>query len=150
MDDFALELIEVEGVQRKIVHLDDVYSSTCPCSLELSEHARQTRGQLATPHSQRSVARISAEAAQGDCLWFEDLIEMCRAAVPTATPVMVKREAEHAFAELNAAHPIFVEDAARLFAQRYAPAERVGDFRVIACHPESLHSPDAGRGLNEG
>ena len=148
--DFALELIEVEGVRRKIIHLDYVYSSTCPCSLELSEHARQTRGQLATPHSQRSVARISAEAAQGDCLWFEDLIEMCRAAVPTETQVMVKREDEQAFAELNAANPIFVEDAARLFAQRLEQDERVGDFRVIASHQESLHSHDAVSVLTEG
>ena len=36
-------------------------------------------------------------------------------AVPTETQVMVKREDEQAFAELNAANPIFVEDAARLF-----------------------------------
>jgi GTP cyclohydrolase IB len=57
--DIALELVERDGVRKKIVHLDYVYSSTCPCSLELSEHARQTRGQLATPHSQRSVARLS-------------------------------------------------------------------------------------------
>jgi GTP cyclohydrolase FolE2 len=35
--------------------------------------------------------------------------------VPTETQVMVKREDEQAFAELNAANPIFVEDAARLF-----------------------------------
>ena len=37
-------------------------------------------------------------------------------AVPTETQVMVKREDEQAFAELNAANPIFVEDAARSFA----------------------------------
>ena len=48
--DIALELVERGGVRQKIVHLDYVYSSTCPCSLELSEHARATRGQLATPH----------------------------------------------------------------------------------------------------
>ncbi|MEY8838210.1 GTP cyclohydrolase, FolE2/MptA family, partial [Cribrihabitans sp. XS_ASV171] len=57
--DIALELVEQNGVRQKIMHLDYVYSSTCPCSLELSEHARRERGQLATPHSQRSVARIS-------------------------------------------------------------------------------------------
>ncbi|RYI13992.1 MAG: GTP cyclohydrolase I FolE2, partial [Acetobacteraceae bacterium] len=57
--DVALELVEAAGVRTRIVHLDYVYSSTCPCSLELSEHARATRGQLATPHSQRSVARLS-------------------------------------------------------------------------------------------
>jgi len=89
--DIALELVETAGVRKKIVHLDYVYSSTCPCSLELSEHARATRGQLATPHSQRSVARISVVVEEGQTLWFEDLIDACRRAVPTETQVMVKR-----------------------------------------------------------
>jgi len=149
--DIALELVEQGGVRQKLVHLDYVYSSTCPCSLELSEHARATRGQLATPHSQRSVARISVEVAQDQaCLWFEDLIEMARAAVPTETQVMVKREDEQAFAELNAANPIFVEDAARLFAERLHADPRVNDFRVVASHQESLHSHDAVSVLTEG
>jgi len=114
--DIALELIEADGVRRKIIHLDYVYSSTCPCSLELSEHARQFRGQLATPHSQRSVARMSILVEDDQpILWFEDVIDMARHAVPTETQVMVKREDEQAFAELNAANPIFVEDAARMF-----------------------------------
>lgn len=148
--DIALELAEVDGVRRKFMHLDYVYSSTCPCSLELSEHARQTRGQLATPHSQRSVARISVEVTEGEVLWFEDLIELARAAVPTETQVMVKREDEQAFAELNAANPIFVEDAARLFCERLLSDARIGDFRVIASHQESLHSHDAVSILVEG
>ncbi|MBK1634717.1 GTP cyclohydrolase FolE2 [Rhodovulum adriaticum] len=149
--DIALELVEQAGVARKIMHLDYVYSSTCPCSLELSEHARQARGQLATPHSQRSVARISvALDPEAECLWFEDLIEICRAAVPTETQVMVKREDEQAFAELNAANPIFVEDAARLFAEGLQRDPRIGDFRVLASHQESLHSHDAISVLTEG
>jgi GTP cyclohydrolase I len=148
--DIALELVERDGVRRKVMHLDYVYSSTCPCSLELSEHARRERGQLATPHSQRSVARVSLEVLEGECLWFEDVIEMCRAAVPTETQVMVKREDEQAFAELNAANPIFVEDAARLFAERLQEDARVGDFRVAASHQESLHSHDAVSILSEG
>ena len=148
--DLALELVEQGGVRKKIVHLDFVYSSTCPCSLELSEHARAERGQLATPHSQRSVARISVELANGPCLWFEDLIELCRAAVPTETQVMVKREDEQAFAELNAANPIFVEDAARSFCEMLLADPRVGDFRVVASHQESLHSHDAVSVLTEG
>jgi len=149
--DIALELVERAGVRSRIMHLDYVYSSTCPCSLELSEHARALRGQLATPHSQRSVARISVvlDDAQ-DCLWFEDLIEACRRAVPTETQVMVKREDEQAFAELNAANPIFVEDAARLFCEVLLADHRVGDFRVIASHQESLHSHDAVSILTEG
>ncbi|AHM05599.1 GTP cyclohydrolase I type 2 [Roseibacterium elongatum DSM 19469] len=149
--DIALELVERNNVRQKIIHLDYVYSSTCPCSLELSEHARATRNQLATPHSQRSVARISVELAEGQsCLWFEDLIDMARAAVPTETQVMVKREDEQAFAELNAANPIFVEDAARLFAEQLENDARVGDFRVLASHQESLHSHDAVSVLTEG
>ncbi|MGO4916471.1 GTP cyclohydrolase FolE2 [Pseudogemmobacter sp. W21_MBD1_M6] len=149
--DIALELIEKDGLRKKIIHLDYVYSSTCPCSLELSEHARQFRGQLATPHSQRSVARISVEAVEGaGCLWFEDLVDICRVAVPTETQVMVKREDEQAFAELNAANPIFVEDAARLFCEHLQKDPRIGDFRVLASHQESLHSHDAVSILTEG
>ena len=149
--DIALELVERAGVRKKIVHLDYVYSSTCPCSLELSEHARQFRGQLATPHSQRSVARISvALDPAADVMWFEDLVELCRNAIPTETQVMVKREDEQAFAELNAANPIFVEDAARLFCEALQADVRVGDFRVIASHQESLHSHDAISVLTEG
>jgi len=149
--DIALELVERSGTRQRMMHLDYVYSSTCPCSLELSEHARLARHQLATPHSQRSAARISVEIAEGKgCLWFEDLVETCRAAVPTETQVMVKREDEQAFAELNAANPVFVEDAARLFCQRLEVDDRIGDFRVIAVHRESLHSHDAVSVIYEG
>lgn len=148
--DIALELVDKAGVRKRLMHLDFVYSSTCPCSLELSEHARMTRGQLATPHSQRSVARISVEAVGPDCLWFEDLIEIARAAVPTETQVMVKREDEQAFAELNAANPIFVEDAARSFCAALQDDPRIGDFRIVASHQESLHSHDAVSVLTEG
>lgn len=150
--DIALEVVDVNGQRRKFMHLDYVYSSTCPCSLELSEHARQFRGQLATPHSQRSVARISVEVTStaDDCLWFEDLVELCREAIPTETQVMVKREDEQAFAELNAANPIFVEDAARSFCEALQGDDRIGDFRVVASHQESLHSHDAVSVLTEG
>ena len=149
--DIALEVAEEAGQRQRIVHLDYVYSSTCPCSLELSEHARRERGQLATPHSQRSVARISVVLdPAAPVLWFEDLVELCRRAVPTETQVMVKREDEQAFAELNAANPIFVEDAARCFAEALLAEPRIGDFRVVASHQESLHSHDAVSVLTEG
>lgn len=141
--DIALELIEHQGQRRRIMHVDYVYSSTCPCSLELSEHARESRGRLATPHSQRSVARISVLMKGHDKLWFEDMIALCRRAVPTETQVMVKREDEQAFAELNAANPIFVEDAVRSFAEQLIADPRIADFRVIASHQELLHSHDA-------
>jgi GTP cyclohydrolase IB len=146
--DIALELVEEAGVRKRIAHLDYVYSSTCPCSLELSEHARMVRGQLATPHSQRSVARLSVELT-GE-MAIEDLVDLARGAVVTETQVMVKREDEQAFAELNAANPIFVEDAARLFCEALRSDGRIGDFRVLASHQESLHSHDAISLLTEG
>ncbi|MBT8409773.1 MAG: GTP cyclohydrolase I FolE2, partial [Alphaproteobacteria bacterium] len=108
------------------------------------------RGQLATPHSQRSVARVSVVVEEGALLWFEDLIDLCREAVPTETQVMVKREDEQAFAELNAANPIFVEDAARLYCAALQKDQRIGDFRIVASHQESLHSHDAISILTEG
>ena len=149
--DVAMELVEKDGVRQKFMHMDYVYSSTCPCSLELSEHARITRNQLATPHSQRSVARVSLEILPDQSiLWFEDLIDIMRSAVVTETQVMVKREDEQAFAELNAANPIFVEDAARLFCQALQKDKRIGDFRVVASHQESLHSHDAVSILTQG
>ena len=146
--DCALEIVQAGGRRRRVIHIDYVYSSTCPCSLELSEHARRERGQLATPHSQRSVARLSAEV--DGAVGIEDLIDMARAQVPTETQVMVKREDEQAFAELNAANPIFVEDAARLFAEGLESVDGVGDFRVVASHQESLHSHDAVSVLTRG
>ena len=146
--DAAMEVVQNAGNRHHILHLDYVYASTCPCSLELSEHARRTRGQLATPHSQRSVARLSMEVRGTTSV--EDVIDMCRRQIPTETQVMVKREDEQAFAELNAANPIFVEDAARLFAEGLEALPGTGDFRVVASHQESLHSHDAVSILTHG
>jgi GTP cyclohydrolase IB len=148
--DIALEVVKTGGRTQKIVHLDYVYSSTCPCSLELSEHARRTRRQIATPHSQRSVARVSVEVLGDGPLWFEDVVDLCTAAIRTETQVMVKREDEQAFAELNGSHPIFVEDAVRLLCDRLQGDARIGDFRVVASHQESLHSHDAVSILTSG
>ena len=148
--DVALEMARTAQASQRIIHLDYVYSSTCPCSLELAEHARRTRGQIATPHSQRSVARVSVELVEGATLWFEDIVDLCAGAIPTETQVMVKREDEQAFAELNAANPIFVEDAVRLLCDGFERDPRIGDFRVVASHQESLHSHDAVSILTRG
>ncbi len=146
----ALEMVRTAASTQRIIHLDYVYSSTCPCSLELSEHARRTRGQIATPHSQRSVARVSVELVGDGTLWFEDIVDLCAAAIPTETQVMVKREDEQAFAELNGANPIFVEDAVRLLCDSFESDDRIGDFRVVASHQELLHSHDAVSILTKG
>lgn len=126
---------------RQYIHLDFVYSSACPCSYELSVHANLFRGVAAVPHSQRSVAKISVEY-DGD-FWIEDLVDIARETLQTETQVIVKREDEQAFAELNAANLKFVEDAVRLLYEGLDADERIADFRVFASHKESLHSHDA-------
>ena len=131
------------GGFRRFVHFDFVYSSACPCSAELTEHARDQRGVYGIPHSQRSKARVSLELAPGRSLSFEEVQQHCLCALRTETQVMVKREDEQAFAELNGAHIKFVEDAARLLYAEFASDRRILDFQVACSHLESLHSHDA-------
>ena len=133
--------LDKTGTLKKVIHFDFVYSSACPCSFELAEYARERRGKATVPHSQRSVARISVEV--NDIVWIEDLQEICEKALKTETQVIVKREDEMAFAELNGSYLKFVEDAARLLYEQLSEDDRVKDFRVICSHQESLHSHDA-------
>ena len=130
-----------KGELKKIIHFDFVYSSACPCSYELAEFARKYRNKATVSHSQRSVARISIEF--DEMVWIEELKEMCDRALNTETQVVVKREDEMAFAELNGSYLKFVEDAARLLYEQLHADERIKDFRVICSHQESLHSHDA-------
>jgi len=129
------------GEMKKIIHFDFVYSSACPCSYELAEYARKYRNKATVSHSQRSVTRISIEF--DDMVWIEDLQEMCAKALMTETQVVVKREDEMAFAELNGSHLKFVEDAARLLYEQLDADDRIKDFRIVCSHQESLHSHDA-------
>ncbi len=140
--------MDENGRFRRIMHLEFVYSSACPCSFELAEHARETREVVAIPHSQRSVAYITLEL--NEALFVEDLVDLCRDALQTETQVMVKREDEQAFAELNGAYQKFVEDAARLLFERLDTHAAVKDFVVRCVHMESLHSHDAVSRINKG
>jgi GTP cyclohydrolase I len=132
-----------DGSYRRFIHFDFVYSSACPCSAELAEHARDQRGTYGVPHSQRSKARVILEEAEGKKIWIEDVHALCLKALQTETQVMVKREDEQAFAELNGAYLKFVEDAARLLYLELDRDRRIKDFRIACSHLESLHSHDA-------
>ena len=133
--------LDKQGKLKKYIHFDFVYSSACPCSYELAEYARKYRNKATVSHSQRSVARISIEF--DEMVWIEELQEMCDRALNTETQVVVKREDEMAFAELNGSYLKFVEDAARLLYEQLITDKRIKDFRVICSHQESLHSHDA-------
>lgn len=138
------------GRFRKIVHFDFVYSSACPCSSDLAKHAGEHRGVYAIPHSQRSKARIKIEVRNGKTLSLEEIQKLCEGALPTETQVMVRREDEQAFAELNGAQTIFVEDAVRLLYEPLEQDSRIFDFQVTCAHLESLHSHDAVAVINKG
>ncbi len=135
---------------RRYLHFDFVYSSACPCSAELTEHARDAREVYGIPHSQRSKARVIAEISPGRSLFIEDMQELCLQGLQTETQVMVKREDEQAFAELNGAYAKFVEDAARLVYEQFDGDVRVQDFVIACSHLESLHSHDAVSVINKG
>ena len=81
---------------------------------------RATRA-ASTPCRTSSAARRAStlEEAEGKKIWIEDVHAHCLRALQTETQVMVKREDEQAFAELNGAHLKFVEDAARLLYREF-------------------------------
>ncbi|MFC4297250.1 GTP cyclohydrolase FolE2 [Castellaniella hirudinis] len=141
------------------------YSSTCPCSAALarqlveqafldafSERDNVTPARvadwlrqhatLATPHSQRSEARVTVTLApQAPTLGLIALIDGVEQAVGTPVQTAVKRADEQAFAALNGQNLMFVEDAARRI-----QAGLRGRFhrpRVHVRHLESLHPHDA-------
>ena len=129
------------GPLHKYIHFDYEYSSACPCSFELALQAMEERNKAAISHSQRSKARITIEFNK--MVWIEDLRDMCLEALQTETQVMVKREDEQAFAELNGANIKFVEDAARLLHEQFEKNEDIIDYKIVCSHNESLHSHNA-------
>jgi GTP cyclohydrolase I len=143
------------------------YSSTCPCSSALArqliqqqfvndfankalEHAEilswlgSTKGIVATPHSQRSVATLRLRlAARDDDLSLLTLINEAEAALGTAVQTAVKRADEQAFALANGQNLMFCEDAARRLSVALRRLPNVTAFDVRVVHAESLHAHDA-------
>lgn len=139
-----------DGYLQRNIQMDFVYSSACPCSDKLSEHAMEERNAYSIPHSQRSKARVLVELAEESELSIETLKDYCARALMTETQVMVRREDEQAFAELNGAYIKFVEDAARLLYEVLDVVEDIVDFQVSIAHLESLHSHDAVAVITKG
>lgn len=136
------------GEFKKIMWVDFIYSSSCPCSTELSHHAALNRGIYGIPHSQRSVARIGMDF--NDMIWIEDVVDLCRNVLTTETLVFCKRQDEQAFAEANGAQPKFVEDAIRMLAEAFNNHNNVTDYKVIVSHNESLHDHNAVAVITKG
>ena len=144
-----------------------VYSSTCPASAALSrqliqeqfakdfdasgpvDHAAvlawlgSEKGIVATPHAQRSVARLRVRPVEGARLDLIDLIDRTEQALGTPVQTAVKREDEQAFALANGGNLMFCEDAARRIQKALDADDRLGDFHIRVEHQESLHPHDA-------
>lgn len=128
---------------KKILWIDYIYSSTCPCSTELTFMNMYERDHWGAPHSQRSVARVGV--VFDDMVWIEDIIDLLKTAVGSMVQIHVKREDEQAFSELcgtkgvDGGGTVFVEDAARLFADALNSDGRITDWICKLNHAESLH-----------
>jgi GTP cyclohydrolase I len=144
-----------------------VYSSTCPASAALSrqliqeqfahdfdpsrplDHAAvlawlgSEQGIVATPHAQRSVARLLVRLADGEGLNLISTLDRVEKALGTPVQTAVKREDEQAFALANGSNLMFCEDAARRIQKVLDADPRIADFHVRLEHQESLHPHDA-------
>ncbi len=130
-----------------------VYSSTCPCSFELSQDATQRRGRAANGHSQRSIAKITVQFDPKNVVYIEDIVEMARAKVPTEVVIICKRRDEQAFAELNGSNLLFTEDAVRLLYEgldEMYDNGKITDFSIVTDHLESLHPWSATAVIRKG
>ena len=133
-----------DGEYKWFLTIDYVYSSTCPCSFELAHDARSKRNAAANAHSQRSILKVKVafDRTNGNIVWIEDLVDLCRLNIPTEVQIVVKRRDEQAFAELNGANLLFSEDAVRIVhdaLDRWVEGKKILDFSIVASHEESLH-----------
>ncbi|MEQ8858198.1 MAG: GTP cyclohydrolase FolE2 [Pseudomonadales bacterium] len=144
------------------------YSSTCPCSAALARQLIQQEfeasfsadkppsfdemrawlgtedGIVATPHSQRSYAKVKTRLADDVVeLPLRTLIADLEAALGTPVQSAVKRADEQEFARLNGQNLMFCEDAGRKLQAALDADERLSDFWVRIEHHESLHAHNA-------
>ena len=143
------------------------YSSTCPCSAALARQLIQQRfiddfagksldqadilawlgsseGILATPHSQRSEARLQLRLdPTQQALPLPHWLDSAEAALGTALQTAVKRADEQAFALANGQNLMFCEDAARRLHRALRAQNGLLGFALEVVHAESLHAHDA-------
>jgi GTP cyclohydrolase I len=100
--------------------------------------------EMATPHAQRSVARLAAEIDLGQFTQgfgkneVVALIDLAEAALGTPVQSAVKRVDEQEFARLNGENTMFCEDAARRLRSAFELSHFL-DYEIYVEHQESLH-----------
>ena len=158
----------IDGEMHLELSLGVFYSSTCPCSAALARQLIQQQfehnfgrggdvrvddvkawlgteeGIAATPHSQRSIAKVLVKLEHT----LEDfpitaLVDCVEGALQTPVQTAVKREDEQEFARLNAANLMFCEDAGRRLKAALEADDRLVDYWIRVEHHESLHRHNA-------
>jgi GTP cyclohydrolase I len=103
-----------------------------------------TKGIVATPHSQRSIAKLRLRLDDHlDELPLIATINDVEAALGTAVQTAVKRADEQAFALANGQNLMFCEDAARRLNVALKRSPGINAFHIQVIHAESLHAHDA-------
>jgi len=158
----------IDGTMHLELGVEILYSSTCPCSAALARQLIQQafaerfskgtpiqfedvdaflsteQGIVATPHSQRSVAKVKTRLSENtDELPIRALIESLEDAIGTPVQSAVKREDEQEFALRNGQNLMFCEDAGRKLKSALSDDERFDDFWIRIEHHESLHAHNA-------
>lgn len=159
---------QIDGKLNFELKVNVPYSSTCPCSAALARQLIQgafsaefeqqadvkkndvldwlgsTKGIVATPHSQRSVAEIKVKFGNDlESFPVIALIDLIEKTLKTPVQSAVKREDEQEFARLNGQNLMFCEDAARQLQFALHKANDFSDFWLRVNHYESLHAHDA-------
>lgn len=166
-----LSVVNDKGTPQYFVEITVTYSSTCPASAALSRQLIQdafkaqfnggsvefdqvhswlgtTQGIVATPHSQRSFARVKVEVVPE--FEFITLIDAIEEALQTAVQGAVKREDEQEFALRNGQNLMFCEDAARRAKKHLDALAGVRDYVAEFSHIESLHPHNAVSRVSKG
>ncbi len=155
-----------EGVVHFWQEVEITYSSTCPASAALArqliqenfkahfqaddlkfEHIHQwlgsTEGIVATPHAQRSYAKVGVEVHSTYSAQILKIIDLVEDALQTPVQTLVKREDEQEFARRNGQNLMFCEDAARRIQNSLEAQASIQDYVIHVSHQESLHPHNA-------
>lgn len=167
----VLSAFNQQGIKKYFMEVVVTYSSTCPASAALSrkliqDNFRQqfaeksldlevihswlgtTQGIVATPHSQRSFARVKVEVGVDSS--YGTLIDLIEDTLQTAVQGAVKREDEQEFALRNGQNLMFCEDAARRVKEALEKRSDILDYVAEFSHAESLHPHNAISHISKG
>ena len=121
------------GSYRFVLGVQVPVMTLCPCSKEISRYSA---------HNQR--ATVAIQISYGDeFVWIEDLVQVADSSASTGLYPILKRLDEKFVTEHSYNKPRFVEDLARIVAEKLTSDERVQKFHVFVCSEESIHQHDA-------